>query len=327
MVGSARHGDPGLCLIVAYMPEAQNYCNISVSSSLSTSGSSIFRFERTSLRMGAACSTRWKKEGPDARAATTVVVTHEPTMELEESTPPSNTANKAVAFLKDAQSDSSPCRPLFGGPVPTEGVESVITEAPIVEMAAITDERPLGPQAADTAAAAAPQPAPVLVPNAERSSEVCTSECACAASKLDSMDPSGWLAALPEDLRATETCWREKLTDLQFKVLRMKGTEDIHTGEYNEHFEEGMYVCSGCDQPLYDWKHKFSSGHGWPAFSDNYEGALTRHGKGKVEITCSGCGAHIGHVFRSSRYPKPKNERHCSNSVSLRFVPRTAAGA
>ena len=140
------------------------------------------------------------------------------------------------------------------------------------------------------------------------------------------MDPSSWLAALPEDLRAIETCWREKLSDLQFKVLRMKGTEDIHTGEYNEHFEVGMYVCSGCEQPLYDSKHKFRSGHGWPAFSDNYEGALTRYGKGKVEITCSGCGAHVGHVYKSSRYPKPKNERHCSNSISLRFVPRAAAG-
>ena len=111
---------------------------------------------------------------------------------------------------------------------------------------------------------------------------------------------SSWLAALPEDLRAIETCWREKLSDLQFKVLRMKATEDIHTGEYNEHFEVGKYVCSGCEQPLYDSEHKFRSGHGWPAFSDNYEGALTRYGKGKVEITCSGCGAHVGHVFKSS---------------------------
>ena len=74
-------------------------------------------------------------------------------------------------------------------------------------------------------------------------------------------------------------------------------------------------------QLLYASTHKFRSGHGWPAFYDNYPGALVRHGKGKVEITCSGCGGHIGHVFKSSRYPKPTNERHCTNSVALRFIP------
>ena len=57
------------------------------------------------------------------------------------------------------------------------------------------------------------------------------------------------------------------------------------------------------------------------AFSDNLPGALTRHGKAKVEITCTGCDGHIGHVFKSSRYPKPKHERHCANSVSLVFEP------
>lgn len=80
-------------------------------------------------------------------------------------------------------------------------------------------------------------------------------------------------------------------------------------------------MCSGCALPLYASTHKFRSGHGWPAFGDNLEGALERHGTRKVEITCAGCGGHIGHVFKSSRYPKPKNERHCVNSVSLSFVP------
>lgn len=122
-------------------------------------------------------------------------------------------------------------------------------------------------------------------------------------------------------MRVVEVDWRQRLTAEMFRVLRMKGTEEIHSGEYNDHFEPGAYACSGCGQLLYSSQHKFRTGHGWPAFFDSYAGALERHGKGKVEVTCSGCGGHIGHVFRSSRYPKPTNERHCSNSISLRFVP------
>lgn len=104
-------------------------------------------------------------------------------------------------------------------------------------------------------------------------------------------------------------------------MLRMKGTESIHTGQYNDLMEEGVYVCAGCDRPLYHSSHKFLSGHGWPAFSDNLPGALTRIGTRKVEVVCAGCNGHIGHVFKSSRYPPPNRERHCANSVSLRFMP------
>ncbi|CAK0789572.1 unnamed protein product, partial [Prorocentrum cordatum] len=103
-----------------------------------------------------------------------------------------------------------------------------------------------------------------------------------------------------------------------------QGTEEIHSGEYNDHFEKGTYHCSGCGQALYRSEHKFRSGHGWPAFSDSLPEALDRHGTGKVEVTCRGCGGHLGHVFRSSRYPKPRNERHCVNSVSLHFRPDAA---
>ena len=106
-------------------------------------------------------------------------------------------------------------------------------------------------------------------------------------------------------------------------MLRMKGTEEIHTGEYNEHFGDGVYVCAACTRPLYDSAHKFGSGHGWPAFCDNVPDALSRYEKKKkVEITCAGCDGHVGHVFFSKRYPKPHHERHCVNSISLRFVPR-----
>ena len=130
-----------------------------------------------------------------------------------------------------------------------------------------------------------------------------------------------WLASLSDEKRALEAAWRRRLSAKEFRVLRMKGTEPIHTGAYCDHFATGgTYVCAGCARPLYDASHKFRSGHGWPAFSDSIGGALYRHGRGKVEITCAGCDGHIGHVFKSSRYPKPHHERHCSNSVALRFV-------
>ena len=152
--------------------------------------------------------------------------------------------------------------------------------------------------------------------------EVCDAQgCGCADGAVE-IDPEAWIDALDEELRDKERGWLAQLSQLQFHVLRMKGTEEIHTGEYCEHFEEGTYVCSGCALPLYDSTHKFRTGHGWPAFGDNLAGALVRHGKRKVEITCVGCDGHIGHVFKSSRYPKPHHERHCSNSISLRFVPR-----
>ena len=100
-----------------------------------------------------------------------------------------------------------------------------------------------------------------------------------------------------------------------------QGTEAIHSGEYNQHFERGEYACAGCYKPLYSSDHKFSSEHGWPAFSEALPEALQRHGTRKVEITCAGCAGHIGHIFKSSRYPPPHYERHCVNSVSLVFVP------
>merc|ERR1740121_1731533 len=101
----------------------------------------------------------------------------------------------------------------------------------------------------------------------------------------------------------------------------MKATEEINTGELLHCFDSGIYSCSACGQPLYHSSHKFRSDHGWPAFSDAVEGALDRIGSKKVEITCSNCGAHLDHVFKSSRYPGPHHERHCVNSISLSFVP------
>ena len=84
--------------------------------------------------------------------------------------------------------------------------------------------------------------------------------------------------------------------------------------------------CAACKTPLYRATHKFKSGCGWPAYFDAIPGAVTRHtdrtfGMERTEIVCSKCGGHLGHVFKGEGYPTPTDERHCVNSVSLKFTP------
>ncbi|QSZ36099.1 hypothetical protein DSL72_007224 [Monilinia vaccinii-corymbosi] len=113
----------------------------------------------------------------------------------------------------------------------------------------------------------------------------------------------------------------------QFRVLRKQGTEAPYVGKYDKHMpDSGVYTCAGCDAPLYKASHKFKSGCGWPAYFDNIPGAITRHtdstlGMQRTEIVCSNCGGHLGHVFKGEGYPTPTDERHCVNSVSLKFAP------
>eukprot|EP01098_Paradermamoeba_levis_P012946 TRINITY_DN5781_c0_g3_i2.p1 TRINITY_DN5781_c0_g3~~TRINITY_DN5781_c0_g3_i2.p1 ORF type:complete len:147 (-),score=35.39 TRINITY_DN5781_c0_g3_i2:261-647(-) len=122
----------------------------------------------------------------------------------------------------------------------------------------------------------------------------------------------------------SEDEWRVKLSPAQFKVLRQKGTESPGTGEYNKHYEKGVYHCAGCDAPLYTSETKFDSGCGWPAFFDAIPGALETHvdkahGMTRTEIICKKCGGHLGHVFKGEKFPTPTDERHCVNSISLKF--------
>jgi peptide-methionine (R)-S-oxide reductase len=125
----------------------------------------------------------------------------------------------------------------------------------------------------------------------------------------------------------TDEEWREELDANEYTVLREKGTELAGTGEYDKFFpkkHEGHFCCRGCGQPLYSADSKFNSGCGWPAFDKCYKGALVTEvdgslGMRRIEIMCSGCGGHLGHVFEGERFTET-NERHCVNSLSIKFV-------
>jgi len=123
----------------------------------------------------------------------------------------------------------------------------------------------------------------------------------------------------------TDAQWKKELTAEQYRVLREKGTEMPHTGEYVETFQKGYYACAACGNKLFQSETKFKSDCGWPSFDSAIKGAVDYHtdntlGMSRTEVTCAKCGGHLGHVFDDGPQ-ETTGQRYCTNSVSIKFVP------
>ena len=117
--------------------------------------------------------------------------------------------------------------------------------------------------------------------------------------------------------------WKERLTDMEYKVLRHEATERPFSSELNDNKAAGTYACAGCALPLFESDKKFDSGTGWPSFFQPIEGALGTKSDRKLfmartEYHCIRCGGHQGHVFKDG--PAPTGLRYCNNGIALDFV-------
>lgn len=133
--------------------------------------------------------------------------------------------------------------------------------------------------------------------------------------------------AVPSKLKVvkTDAQWRAELTPEQYEVLRQKGTERPHTGEYVNNFAKGKYVCAACGNVLFGSDSKFESDCGWPSFDKAIKGSVIYEsdnslGMERTEVMCASCGGHLGHVFDDGPQ-ETTGQRYCTNSVSVKFIP------
>jgi len=145
-----------------------------------------------------------------------------------------------------------------------------------------------------------------------------------ADAHADDSDNPGSAPAMTDNLPKTNEEWRAILTEEQYRITRLKGTERPFTGAYWNTKVKGTYFCACCGQPLFTSATKYDAGCGWPSFwapidEDNVDTeADSSLGMQRTEIVCSRCGAHLGHVFEDG--PNPTGLRYCVNSASLKLV-------